>query len=221
MLALFFACTVYSQTDVTTFLGIPVDGSEADMRRKLIAKGFTPTKQYGQDFLEGEFNGSDVHLYIGTNKNKVCRIAVADATMLDETDIKMRFNNLVHQFKNNKRYTCNEDYELSESEDISYEMIANNKTYEAIFFQKPDLEKVDSVEFMNRLREELIGASPENQQKNSEEEIKEIILKNIALFCTDMLYKKIVWFKIMRYYGKYYIAMYYDNEYNRAHGEDL
>ena len=33
--------------------------------------------------------------------------------------------------------------------------------------------------------------------------------------------KRSVWFMISEYYGKYYIIMYYDNEYNRANGEDL
>lgn len=32
---------------------------------------------------------------------------------------------------------------------------------------------------------------------------------------------KPVWFMISEYGGKYYITMYYDNEYNRANGEDL
>ena len=33
--------------------------------------------------------------------------------------------------------------------------------------------------------------------------------------------KRPVWFMISDFYGKYYIIMYYDNEYNRANGEDL
>lgn len=32
---------------------------------------------------------------------------------------------------------------------------------------------------------------------------------------------KPVWFMISEHYGKYYITMFYDNEYNRANGEDL
>lgn len=32
---------------------------------------------------------------------------------------------------------------------------------------------------------------------------------------------KPVWFKIVRVNGEYYICMFYDNEYNRSHGEDL
>ena len=30
------------KTDVTTFLGIPVDGTKTEMKQKLIAKGFVP-----------------------------------------------------------------------------------------------------------------------------------------------------------------------------------
>ena len=33
--------------------------------------------------------------------------------------------------------------------------------------------------------------------------------------------KKPVWFMISENYGQYYITMFYDNEYNRANGEDL
>ncbi|MDR2064213.1 MAG: hypothetical protein LBP85_00665 [Prevotellaceae bacterium] len=33
--------------------------------------------------------------------------------------------------------------------------------------------------------------------------------------------KKLVWFTINELYGEYYISIYYDNEYNRAQGEDL
>ncbi len=37
----------------------------------------------------------------------------------------------------------------------------------------------------------------------------------------DILSKKHVWFMISNYAGKYYISLFYDNEYNRADGEDL
>ena len=42
-----------------------------------------------------------------------------------------------------------------------------------------------------------------------------------AKYVQDKFYKKHVWFMISEYLGKYYIAMYYDNEYNMAHGEDV
>ena len=63
-----FATTANAQKDVTKFLGIPVDGTKAEMIQKLKAKGFTSVGY--QDVLEGEFNGTDVYLHVVTNNNK-------------------------------------------------------------------------------------------------------------------------------------------------------
>ena len=109
-----FCIAIYAQKDVTTFLGIPIDGFKSEMKQKLIAKGYSPKKFGNNEFLEGEFNGVDVRLYIGTNNNKVYRIMVCDANTRSEADIKTRFNRLVSQFENNKRYVSLEDYTLSE-----------------------------------------------------------------------------------------------------------
>ena len=178
LFTLMFVCTMQAQNDITTFLGIPIDGFKTEMRKKLLAKGFTLIQ--GQDVLQGEFNGTNVNVFIVTNNNKVYRIMVCDATPQDEANIKIRFNKLISQFENNQRYISNGEYSLSESEDISYEMLVHKKTYEAIFFQKPTTENGDVT-------------------------------------------KKPVWFRIMKeeYGSKYYIAMFYDNEYNHANGEDL
>lgn len=126
----------YAQQDVTKFLGIPVDGTKSAMIQKLKAKGFT----YNQtsDYLEGEFNGSNVIITIGTNNNKVYRVMVMDANDSSEGNIKIRFNNLVHQFNNNQKYKpLSSDFILSEKEDISYEMLVHNKRYEADYVQLP------------------------------------------------------------------------------------
>lgn len=40
-------------------------------------------------------------------------------------------------------------------------------------------------------------------------------------FANSEYSKKLVWFKIFEMLGEYYIIIYYDNEYNRANGEDL
>jgi len=95
-----FSTALYAQKDVTKFLGIPVDGAKTAMIQKLKAKGF----QYNSsgDYLTGEFNGRNVLLKVVTNNNKVYRIAVTDAKNSNETDIKIRFNTLCRQFKNNK-----------------------------------------------------------------------------------------------------------------------
>ena len=182
---------IYAQKEVTKFLGIPVDGTKSAMIQKLKVKGFTYNAT--GDYLEGEFNGSQVNVFIVTNNNKVCRIMVADKSTVDEGDIKIRFNNLCRQFERNKKYgkTPFGDHMISDDEDISYEITVHNKQYQAMYFQKPEAEGLD-----------------EDSDEYKEKEL-------------DCFVNKSVWFTIGELYGKYYIAMFYDNEYNRAHGEDL
>ena len=215
------AVSMYAQKDVTTFLGIPVDGYKSEMKQKLISKGYVPKKIGDNEFFEGEFNGVDVHIYIATNNNKVYGIMLCDANTRSEADIKIRFNTLVSQFQNNKRYTSLEDYTLSESEDISYNMTVRNKNYDALFFQVPNMEKVDTLALQEHVREEILKKySPEQLENPSEEISKEA--KSMAMrMGMDMIFKKPVWFRICEHYGEYYITMFYDNEYNHANGEDL
>ena len=209
--------TLFSQSDVTKFLGIPVDGFKPDMIRKLKEKGFVST-EYDKNVLEGQFNGVDVHVHIATNNNKVCRIMVADKNSISETDIKIRFNSLCRQFANNSRYTTLfsnvDDYLIPEDEDISYEMIVNNKRYEATFYQQKD-----SIALQNDARNYVL-------EKYTEEELSdttnvEKIFKDTMLYMMDAITKKRVWFMIAEFQGEYYISIFYDNEYNKANGEEL
>ena len=60
------------------------------------------------------------------------------------------------------------------------------------------------------------------QLENPSEEISEDVYRIGAMYALEKIVKKPVWFMISEEeYGKYYITMYYDNEYNRANGEDL
>ena len=221
LIVMVYTFSVYAQGDVTTFLGIPVDGFKADMRKQLISKGFTPKQVQNNEFFEGEFNGADVQVFIATNNNKVCRIMLADANYQNEANIKIRFNRLVSQFENNKRYTTLNNYTIPDDEDISYEMLVHNKVYDAIFYQTPDIDKVDSVYVQNQMREEMIKRYTLEQLQNPNEELIKEMQEFVGNLGIDMLLKKPVWFRICELHGEYYITMYYDNEYNRANGEDL
>lgn len=132
------------KSDVTTFLGIPVDGTVSSMKQKLIAKGY---KQYS-DMLSGQFNGQDVYLSFAANKGKVWRVAVINKTPDSEAQIRLQFNALVRQFKNSTKYDNVKEYDptIDESEDIDYEMSAHNKEYEAHFYQKSRIEG-DSIKW--------------------------------------------------------------------------
>lgn len=200
--------------EVTRFMGIPVDGTETEMIRKLKSKGFV-SSSIDPNILTGEFNGQKVNVFIVTNNNKVYRIAVADANPVNESQIRIRFNNLCEQFENNPKYIGTGDHIIPEDEDISYEMLVKKKRYDTIFMQKAEAFISNDVEEnFNRFLDDL----GEDTTKNlSEEEVKELFKKH----CSEITQNKIVWFTIHETYGQYSIIIYYDNEYNKAHGEDL
>lgn len=217
MIVLFMASVIlFAQQDVTQFLGIPVDGTKSEMIEKLKAKGFQYNSTSG--LLKGEFNGSPVYLSVVTNKNKVWRIMVKDAVPLSESRIKARYNKLCNQFINNKRYTApNNDYYLSEKEDISEQILLYDKQYQAVFFQNP----TDSTAFTKYTQEKTLLEYTEEEFNSLTEEEKKSFSSDVLL---EYISNKMVWFTLCedkREYGKYIIIMFYDNEYNHANGEDL
>ena len=226
--ALVLATMTFAQKDVTKFLGIPVDGTKAEMMQKLKAKGFVLKNIGDTEYLEGEFNGTDVKVFIVTYKNKGYRIMLSDKHNQNESNIKIRFNNLVEQFKNNKRYLSLGDYTLSEFEDISYEMRINKKNYDAYFLQIPDMDmlQLDTLAIGEQFRNEFLKKyTPEQLEKPSEEmtqDLKSIAQSIATRVSADIMLKKPVWFRICKSFDdEYYIAMFYDNEYNKPNGEDL
>lgn len=219
LILLFVSIMANAQQEVTKFLGIPVDGYKPAMIEKLKAKGY----EYNQrlDCLTGEFNGYNVRLSIVTNNNKVWRIVVQDAITTDETNIKIRFNNLCRQFGKNKKYipSAFEDQTLSDNEDISYEMTVNKKRYEAVFYQIPST--MDTLRIQQEIRNRLLEKYTEEQLENPTEEIVSDSKYKTAIYMYKLCSKRAVWFLIDEQYGRYSIIMYYDNEYNHSDGEDL
>lgn len=211
----------FGQQEVTKFLGIPVDGSKEEMVRKLKEKGFRESPLL-EDALEGEFNGSQVVVSIATNNNKVCRVVVRDATGQNESNIRIRFNKLCEQFRNNRKYTplleAVSIYEIPEDENIAYEMTINNKRYQAAYCQ---IFPTDSIEVMQAIKPILQEKYTEEQLKKPSKEIEEDIWKTYYIHMLDIWSKRAVWFMINEFYGEYYIGIYYDNVYNQANGEDL
>lgn len=195
MFLLTLTMTAMAQREVTKFLGIPVDGSKTEMIKKLKAKGFRPDPKKIRD-LVGDFNGREVYVSIVTHKNKVWRIALEDVVTSSESQIRIRFNNLCRQFSENPKYMSMTltDQAISEDEDISLQLALNKKQYEAGFIQ---------IQFSED------RGTLASDTKNEEMSLNEYL-------------NRVVWFTIKeRSYGKYVIVMYYDNEYNKAKGEDL
>ena len=203
------------KSDVTTFLGIPVDGTVSSMKQKLIAKGF----KQDSNVLSGQFNGHDVYLGFAANKGKVWRVGVINKTPYSEAQIRTQFNYLVGQFKNSAKYDNVEEYNptIEESEDIDYEMSIHKKEYEANFYQKSRIEG-DSIKWKEQLKLSLLKEVPNATAENIEAYWK--VMFELGKLIGKM--EKHVWFKIARNsYDSYSIQIYYDNEYNRPNGEDL
>lgn len=205
-----------AQKDVTQFLGIPVDGYKPEMIKKLKDKGFT-TNPVNEDVLEGEFNGSKVYIIIVTSNNKVWRIGVTDVNTMNESDIRVRYNNILKQFNDNKKYLPVPDSTLlkrtiPEDEDISYELTVQKKSYQSNFFQK--------TAAYDSLTHEINAL----QEKKSLNDIDVKQLSSLLVTQMNELYRcfnKSVWINLSERFGKYYITILYDNEYNKAKGEDL
>lgn len=217
---------VMAQKDVTTFLGIPVDGTKDAMIHKLAQKGFKKAP-YGKGYdMTGEFNGEKVELNIVTYKNKVWRIAVADKTIRQESDIRIRFNNLVDQFDTNNKYIPvnfgQQNFKIKFDENISYEMMANNKRYQAAYYQIVDVSKIDTLAIQNSIKQTLIKKYGESAVEKKETAVVTEAQKLAIAHYTDILDHKHVWFMINRQgYNNYSILLYYDNEYNHISNEDL
>ena len=216
LMLLIFPMASYAQKDVTQFLDIPVDGYKPEMIEKLKSKGYTINQQ-SEDVLDGEFNGTKVNIVIGTNNNKVWRIAIFDEYATDETNIKIRFNNLIQQFVNNNRYSTQSDSIISkfiipEDERISYEMTVNKKRYEAVFYQKAL--KYDSLINETAL---LVVKDTLNDEENDR---IYALLEETMKVSVDELNKR-VWFMIKEDYGEYRIVIFYENVYNEASGNEL
>ncbi len=215
-----------AEKDVTKFLGIPVDGSKFDMINKLLNKGFTILNP-DKDTLEGVFNGKEVILHVVTNQDKVYRIIVQEKQISDATDIKIRFNNLCKQFENNPKYISLDNYIIPENENVEYKI--TEKRYEADYFQSVDILNEELIqEIGDSIINELLTKYTQEELDNPTDEISAQIEKEKLKYVSNLIFQKPVWFKIEKMNinfnreRKYYtLLIFYDNEYNKANGEDL
>lgn len=241
-------CAFAQTTDNTLkFLGIPVDGPEQQMVASLKSKGFR--YDLSKKSYVGQFNGETVQVLIHTNHNIVDRIYVAFPPTNSESEIKNRFNRLISQFDNNKKYFSflgNEPIPSDES--ISTEMLLHDKRYEAAYrYINPD---IDPEYLMNAMVDKLTADLSEedaakyramtnafmksseedqmetlNQMMELQKEIKETPESLMNFYKVIQTFESLltgqVWFTIHKTGGLYNIGLYYDNLANKANGEDL
>ena len=204
------------------FLGVPVDGKKSSFIIQLIQKGFKYDVK--EDMLTGKFNGMESNIMVSENDGKVDRVYVIDENGCDEAQIRIRYNTLLQQFKSNEKYLeLDENQPLPDDEDISYEMMVHSKTYEATFYFNPiyGWTDEDNMKMAANLRAELDAQIESGEYKDPTEEKTTQLLQVMAAQKLIGMLDGQVWFRIVKRYGDYYIAMYYDNLKNRPNGEDL
>ena len=196
------------RVDVTSFLGIPVDGARKDMIDNIKRKGFSTIRFGGKRMLKGLFNGSDVYIDLHIRSGKVFRVAVFDVTPSDGHIILSRYNELCRYFGNSPEYMSLSDDSISEDEDIEHEISINKKEYQAVFYQAPYEDKVGWCTIRAMILKKISG----DLDRLTETELRSEFDRTYAINKLKAMCRKPVWFTIVEdTNGLYRIAIFYEN----------
>ncbi len=185
------SASVFAQKEVTKFMGIPVDGSPTEMIKKLKAKGFTTDEDVMQLVKLGLID-----------------LDVSEALTGRFNGEKVRVSLHVEQNKVWRIYLSDKDNRDETQIKIRFNTLVrqfeNNDKYVPYFDDEQIIADDEDISYqmtVNKKQYEAVFG-----QKGEDGTVDE---------------KRMVWFKISQHSEDYYIAMYYDNEYNRADGSDL
>ena len=109
------------------FLGIPVDGSRERVIAQLNEKGYDGS--VWSEYLEGQFNGDPVKVFVHTYHEKVDRIIV-EFDKIPEMDLREQYNHLLVLLQGNEKYKPLEEYCLIPTDDELYYL---DQKYKACF----------------------------------------------------------------------------------------
>lgn len=127
-----FISSVSIAQNVTTFMGVEIDGTETEFVNKLESKGFVSVS----NGIAGKFNGRNVVGSVVTNYNQVYRVGIIYFTDRDEIDVIHAYNQLMRQFNSNNKYTKTRGNSFIDSDvNLSYEIKINNNTFTAEYYQ--------------------------------------------------------------------------------------
>ena len=128
-----FAATASAQK-IIDFVGIPIDGTKADMFAKLKEKGFRETDK--PNMLEGLFEDFPVVVVVSDNgRDKVYEMDLRHEMGNDETLAIERYNSLLLKFRNDPKYNDSYSELIPEGEPISEKLRSDTHLYTACFTQ--------------------------------------------------------------------------------------
>lgn len=138
--SIFFSLSISAQREVTTFMGIPIDGTTENMIRELNNKNFKLLSQHGYNgniIMEGMFNGDWAQIMIFHNRNLVHSIVVS-IRLTGAKAAKTAFNHIHAQMSRSWKYWPHQDSSIPyipNNADIDYELRCDNDKYKLDFSQ--------------------------------------------------------------------------------------
>lgn len=211
-----FAFTTAYGAQITRFLGIPVDGSKADMIENLKQKGYT--YHDAEDYFTGYYFGSPVYIFLQTVKGKVSRVVVYDIPQRNEQEIKARFNMVYDKFSNSSRYIPHQkkNARISDKEVISDQM-RHHKLYKAVFKQiKEKALNPENIVKASMVPQGATTIDAEILNDDYYERSRRIHARALAHINKHVAHdteghENQVWFSISERFGKYALILFYDN----------
>ena len=133
VLILLFAATAPAQ-EVIDFMGIPIDGTKADVLAKLKEKGFRETDN--PNTLEGMLDDIPVEAIVLENTRvNVYGIELRHEMGCDEAEAIERYNSLLLKFRNDPKYNDGFSELIPEGEPIAQRLRSDTNVYTAYFTQ--------------------------------------------------------------------------------------
>lgn len=138
VLSLLLTLTMSAQSNITTFMGIPVDGTKESMTMKLLKNG---VEKRGRDLMIDDVLGTSYFIRLMTNKGKVYRISMTEAKGTEDMNtIINKFYSIVEEYKENTQLYCELEPNhpvMAENDEIKKQYIKDG-CYLAEFFQQAD-----------------------------------------------------------------------------------
>lgn len=146
MAVLLVSVTAAAQ-DVTTFMGIPIDGTVESVKSKLKAKGF---KDIGDNALKGRFFGSEAWVAVFGEKGLANAVFLVIYCSDDEDYAKLSYNMIFDGLKDCGRYVYLKGEKIGKNVNLLRELLeADDNSLSSYFLQNgnEDSPVVVSVEY--------------------------------------------------------------------------
>ncbi len=137
ILSMLLALSVQAKKDVTTFMGVSVDGSRSKVITALKAAGCSSSDA---QTLQCDFCGQKMTVEVRSSRKGVYQVVLTEKTGTENVDSAIvRYNSLIDWFRSNGEYTEYESnpYIYKTGNQNTIARYIHEKWYYAEFFQKP------------------------------------------------------------------------------------